>query len=344
MSIVCEDTTYDAIFFKYGRQLSVTRPRLQSITFDRVLDDVSFATIVYVIGSNDCCDDLNLIDHFNTRVDIVFGGGREILWRGYVLSVEYSRSIVTIRVADNWYWAKTRLVRGYKTFTGDVGEFLETVYNESVGGVDAPDYTILRYASTQTGTFEIEDKPIKVWDAFNQYLQQGLDITSYADKLVIGINPFDPISLTSEDIIGDYTIVKDGETFANRVIMDVDGSIQGVYPVALAGGFGYPLVETIITDSSIKDQATADLAAKNRYDFSARGVRRINTNGGLSFARNSSINPRRLMAGQLVNFLVDDLCFSVQETFRINKIGFTISSGRERIDFDMQPIGSIDTV
>jgi len=334
---------YDVTLVKSGIALEAGRSKIESIEWDRQVDQISRASVSYIVANQDCCGQLGLVDHMNTDL-VITAGDDGVVWRGPVMRATYGRGRVIVEAADVLAWLERRFVRDdIQTTSEDVSDTFVRIWNSAVASIDPPKHEIIVRPSGV-----IESRRIKASNytiamkAVREMLDTGLDITTVGSRILVGMIAQNPISLSSKDVLGDVRVVKDGDMFANRVITDASGGSIGIYPPGPASSQGgYPLVELSNYDPGITDVASANNASKSRYDFSAAGIRRIHADGGLILRPNPNLNPRNLIAGMPINFKAEDTCYTLEETFRLGRISFSISAGREIVTIDLQPLGSV---
>lgn len=342
MSSPCILGDYNVHLIKNGLPLSAGRSTLSRIQYSRVLDAASTADVSFATPGPDCCGQLGAIDHWNT--DLVIAEGEDELWRGPVRRVRYRRGAVFIEAVDVLGWLAKRVIASDLSYTlTDVTDIFVGIYEASVGYVDRPVFEIISYASGVAETRSVKASEYKMaLSEVNEMLDAGLDVTTFGRYIIAGLPPFVPIKMSDNDVQGEIEVVKDGDEFGNGVITDADAQIVSLYPPApQAGTNGYPLVQTRLYDPGLNDQLSADNAAKARYDFSANGIRRVRSNGGLILLPTSNIDHRRVLAGQLVNFAATQTCYSAEETLRLGKITNLIENGTETTTIDLQPLGGV---
>lgn len=347
----CDVGNYDIKLIKNGRNLKLGGARIQRIEYGRILDEVSNATVNLITAGSDgddCCGQLGMVDHWNTDLLITYkdpGATEEVVkWRGPVITVDDGDGDMVIQASDVLMWSTRRTVDVDVTYTDqDVSDIAQALWLQFVASIDPPVYEIVKYESgVRESRMVPADGRRKVWNVIEEMLDTGLDITTVGSKILIGVAPFDVLKLTDEQVAGEVRIVKDGKEFANYVTVNASKDIVGVYPPGLKeGSFGYPLVEEVISDSGLQDAQTAQNAAKARYDFSARGVRRVRAAGGLQLLPNSNIIGRDLVAGQLITFSASKSCYSATETLRLGSVTISVEGGVETAIINLQPVGGV---
>lgn len=340
---------YGIALVKNGIKLGTAGAKLTRIEASRVLDGIGYAKVDLVTAGSQCCGQLGAVDHWNTDLIITAvnpdNGRDDVLWRGPVKKPTYRRGSVTIEANDVLTWLQVRLIEQDFTFPSqDISDTAIALieYAMQKGGPEStPVFSIIRYDSDTQEARVVEASSNRMtWNVLTEMLEAGLDVTVFGSRIIVGKLPSTPLALKDTDVLGSTETSKDGDSFLNRSLAGATSSIMGIYPPgAPAGSNGYPLVEAINTDSQLPDQASADTAAKARYDFAAEGVRRVNASGGLQLLPSSGINPRTLLPGQLINFTASETCYAVTETLRVGKVQLVVEKGSETATIDLQPFG-----
>lgn len=173
-------------------------------------------------------------------------------------------------------------------------------------------------------------------------LNTGLDVTTFGSQILVGTPAFTTLDLFDTDIVGEASVLKDGSQYAGRVIANASRDIVGIYPPGPPAGInGYPLVETLLSDSQLADQLSAETAAQARWKFSENGVRRVDAQGGLVLSPTSNIDIKRVLAGQLFNFKATETCYNATETMRLGTLDVEVTQGRSKATIGLQPVGAL---
>lgn len=348
----CSLDEYGVAFIKNGRRLATAKAKPTEVNWSRVLDDVSDASVTLKTAGEGCCGELSKVDHWNTEM-LVFvrnkqNDEQQIVWRGPCMIPEYDRDQVVVTALDHLVWLQNRIIELDQTFTNeDVSDIFIAIatYAYTKDPTYTPPYEFMRYATGQTQDRQVSADQLRMtWSVAQELLSQGLDVTTYGKRILVGRPDFKPVRLRDTDVIGKPNVQKDGKSFTNRVVGNASRDIVGIYPPGPPGGqFGYPLIESVLSDTQIIDQPSADAAVKERYTFAAKGVRRVDSDGPLILRPTSSINPRTLLAGQLFNYSADETCYSATETLRLGKLSVKVTAGREVAQIDLQPVGGTAT-
>lgn len=347
----CTLEDYGVAFVKGGRILKTKGARIEQIQWSRVLDGVSTASVDLVTAGANCCGNLAAVDHWNTDL-VIFAtnpetGRKEVIWRGPCMKPEYGRGVTRFPATDVLRWTQVRLSANDLTFTDqDVSDIFVGLWNDAIVNVDPNypiDHELVVYPSGVRESRVVDGDALRMfWNIVSEMLNSGLDVTTFGSKVIVGLPPFSPIDLKDTDVEGDVRVVKDGDAFGNRFVGNAARDIIGVWPEGpREGREGYPLVEGTVVDSQLPDAASAQAAAKARYDFAEGGVRRVQVPGGLILKPTAKINVKRLLAGQLFNFSATETCYTATETLRLGRLEVTVTKGRERAMIDLQPAGAL---
>lgn len=346
----CYDGDIGIALIKNGRELKFAGASISRVEYSRELDAISSATVNLITPGADCCGLLGVADHYNTEL-IIFQTNPitardEVVWRGPCFTVDYGRGVVDIVAKDVLHWLEVRRIEvDYNFVRADVSDiFVElATYALEKDPTHQPTYS---FVTSKSGV--LEDRLVEAasgrmaWAVSGEMLQSGLDVTTFGSRIIVGLPAFTPLTLKDTDVLGEVRVTKDGADFANHVFANASRDIVGTYPPGpAAGSNGYPLVETTISDSQLQDVASAQAAARARYDFSAGGVRRVNASGGLVLLPSSGIDPRTLVAGQLFNFQATESCYGAEETLRLGRLTVVSEEGVRTSTIELQPTGTL---
>lgn len=346
----CTLEDYGVAFEKNGRLLKTKRMQVEQIRWSRVMDGVSTATVDLITNGPDCCGHSAAIDHWNTDM-VIFAtnpesGQHEVIWRGPCMEPEYGKGFVSVPAIDVLGWLQVRGSFNDLAFTDkDVSDIFVGLWNDAIVNTDPGNpihHELIVYSSGVIESRKVEGAALRMaWNIVSEMLEAGLDVTTFGSQVLVGLLPFTPIDLKDTDVEGDVRVVKAGKDYLNRAVGNAARDIVGIWPAdgERIGRDGYPLVEGVVVDSQLPNSASAQAAAKARYDFSEGGVRRVKVPGGLVLKPTAKVNVKRLLAGQLFNFSATQTCYTATETMRLGKLEVTVTKGREQATIDLQPAG-----
>lgn len=334
------DPSYTIRFFdRSGRSFSAPS-NIETLEWGRRLDDISVASMEFVIAGDDCCSELGVLEPMAHGVEIRRDGKQ--VWYGWLLSVEYGRFKVNVEAFDALGWLKRRLVHADKTWTNiDVATMFDDLWHDAMD----IDPVLIEVIVLLTGTLESRDVRVSenriTWNIVREMLDTGLDVTVFGQKILAGLIPTTkPIEIKLSDVSGDVSVTKFGPGYANHVIVDSSDDVQAAYPPGPpAANQFYPLVEQVIKDSQLQDVQSALNAAKARYEYSRRVPRIVQTNDSLVLNPNLDIGVNDLIPGVKVVVDTEGLCYSTKQEFRLGRVDVTMSGGSEQISISLQPVG-----
>lgn len=348
----CMMGEYGIALVKNGVKLGTAGAKIKRIEYERVLDGVSKASIELITAGPDCCGQLRAADHWNTDLVITavnpVNNRDDVLWRGPCKKPVFGRGYVTVEATDVLSWLQVRMLEiDLNLPSQDVSDIFITLANYALtkDPNHEPVYSIIRHDSGVSEARVIEAAALRMtWNVVNEMLEAGLDVTTFGSRIIVGVPDFVPINLKDTDVLGKVEVVKDGDEYLSRAIGNASRDIVGIYPPGPpSGANGYPLVEGVVVDSQLPDIASATAAAKARYDFAAAGVRRVKASGGLTLLPSSGVDPRTLLAGQLINFAATETCYSASEVLRLGRLGVVVEKGKETATIDLQPVGGVQS-
>lgn len=341
----CEPS-YSIKFFNRGGGVMDGPSNITDLNWQRRLDDDSKSSLTYLISSDDCCSELGKLEPIANEVGIYRNG--TMVWYGWILNIEYSRSEVNIDAFDALGWLKRRLVHSNMDF---INEELSTIFLALWNDAMAPSPIRAQVLTSPTGVRESRSVKTNTnratWSSVKEMLDTGLDVTTFGQTVLAGIvHTTKPIEINLPDVEGDVTVSKLGSEYANRITVDASESIRYTYPPTLDPSANdlYPLVEDVIYDPQIQDIQSAENAAKSRYEYSRRVPRVITTRDSLVLQPNLDIDVNDLIPGVRVIVDTTGLCYATKQEFRLGQVDVNMSSGREKVSISLQPTGPRDSL
>ena len=346
----CKLGEYGVALLKNGVKISTGKAKLSRIEYGRKLDQISSAKIDLITAGENCCGQLRrLTGKWNCELVITAANELnqdEVVWRGPILRPTFRKGSVTIEARDILKWLERRLIEQDFNFVDtDVSDIFIALATYAYGkdAVNPVKHEFMRFDSST-----IEDRVVEAasqrmtWNVVSEMLSAGLDVTAYGSRIIVGSPDFAPFNLTDKQVLGDVEVYEDGDDYADRVIANASRDIIGIYPPGPpAPVAGLPLVEAQVVDSQISDQQSAQNAAKARYDAFAVSATRVRASGGLQLLPSSKINPRTLIAGQLINFAATETCRTARETLRVGSVTVVVEKGSETATIELQPLGEV---
>lgn len=337
---------YEIKYFDRDGHLIRSPPKVAELRWGRKLDDVSRASIDYIISGENCCDQLGALEPHAHRLGVFRHG--IMVWHGWIDDVFYGVDGVEIEAYDALQWGKQRKARTDFSFVNeDQTDIFVDVWND---GMD-PDPIAAELLTFPSGVTETRDvrlagMPRYVYDVVKEMMDSGLDVTVIGQKIIVGVIPTTkPIQLRLKDVQGDVKVVKKGSLYAGQITVDANEQLQAIYPPGPPGpGTLYPLVEEISRRGALETQEAADNVAKSRYEFSRRVPRLVLAQDSLVLQPNIDIEVNDLIPGVRLSIDTEGLCYATKQEFRLGTVDVTVAGGEEKIAITTQPVGARDSL
>jgi len=334
------DAYYEIIYYIRGSASRAQQATISNVEWGRRLDEISEAKVTHVLSDLSCCDDLDRIEPWADTAEIYRNGA--LVWYGWVLSVEYSRTEVIVELKDALIHSRYRILSEVYEKNQDASLHFRDLWNNAM----APNPPKVNIETSLSGVIEsrkyTERHKRILWFIVKELLDASIDVTALGNTIYVGpLAIAKPFSLTADDFAGDITLRKAGEYYANQVIVDGARSAGATFPTGVVHGEGiYPLVQDAIYDEGLQTNAAAEAAAKSRYAFTAGVVPRIVRAGDALQLRSGVIEIDRLIPSSIVTLDTAGLCYSQKQDFRLGNVNVTYGGGSETISLSLEPIGT----
>src|SRR5438105_481314 len=313
---------------------------VQSLTYDRRLDDISLAEVVINIQGNDqdnCCELLADIEPWCDELHIERNG--EEVWVGPITEVIYSFKTVTVRARDLLFWLQVRVLQSTidTTAAGTGNEDITTtalrIINDAFAGNDPPN--VLSYVqSTLTGTVSARfytafgDTDLNY---FTSLAATGLNFTAINRTIIIGGRqlPLNSIAtLTDQMILSDVTVNKTGLLQGNRIYEHFTGD-AGVPAVSEVPFQCYGRIEQVRTDDlpdSMSAQQTADAYAL--AVGTAPRILEVSSGGDATLSPETPWDFAEMIPGVKVTVFLTRLCVPIEDRYQLTFVQVQQSSDK----------------
>jgi len=335
----CEPN-YEVIYYdRFGRAYDSPK-NISSIDWNRRLDNISTSKIEYVISEDSCCEQLGIIEPIAHQMGIF--RNKTLSWWGWVSNARYGRSSVTIEAFDALGWLKRRIIHNDLTWVStDLTDIFIELWHDAMD----PSPVAAETVAYPSGVLQSREEYISAnritWNAVQEMLDTGLDLTVFGQKILVGIIPSNrPMEIKLSDISGDVDVTKYGNGYANKIYADANDYTVGIYPPGPpVGNSLYPLSEFVIKDGSIQDQVSADDAARSRYEYSRFVPRLVSTRDSIVLNPNFNIHVNDMIPGMKVVMDTTGLCYATKQELRLGELNVHVESGIERLSISLQPLG-----
>lgn len=315
------------------------------ISWDRKLDEFSSAQVDLSTGSCNCSV-LELADPLATELLLV----RDTVpvWVGPIISWELGRESGFVQAQDLSAWLNWRVIHSdivsEETNPANLGVIAREIIEDALLP-DNPNIIWSVQDSMQTGARKVLSKEYRnALQELEEILRTDLDMVVVGRVIYVyqteTPQPTLP-ELNDAHFIGDVRLVRDGSLMATRVIVNGENDLWAVYPAEDAGSVRYGLKEKVFNETSIRDQASLDLAAKTRYDFLKNPVTRVTIPSGSRLSPETPIDINDLVPGFRQKVTLTSLCFPISAMFRLQSVSVDVGPDGEEVKVDYIPVGTV---
>jgi hypothetical protein len=299
---------------------------LLEVSYNRVLNDASTALAVVGVTDPKCCAQLGNIRSWRYLLNIY--RGREFMWSGLIVNIEWSRDEVQVRAVDLIGLLERRVP--HQDFTYD-GTDLATIAKDLVDDGLAPDdpghETTIIGLSGVLGGREYERNVGQTADHLRDLADTGIDFTTVGNNILILPDDFcEVVGLLSDDDLPEgLTVAEDGGSLVTRQI--VAGSEESE-ALGTAGGANdyYGLLEYYEEQSSITTQAAAEAAAQARLAASAVAPVFIDTRN-ITLRPTAAVDVQNLVPGWCLDITSYATCRRISQRLKLTGLQITENGG-----------------
>lgn len=230
-----------------GRTVVEEMKRPQQVTWNRVRDDISDATVT--LAGQSCRDNSELLDKLRTgRMEMRIYRGSENVWEGPLTLLSYGRETAQVTARDVMHYAaRTVMHSNYTNAYPNVGTVVARaayILNHELNRKEAlsPPINVLPYltehhfageARTSAVTQKYQDF---VWNHIDSLAEDsGMDYTVLGRAIHLW-DTSNPIGYTprvsQKDFLGDIAVTEYGLDLATRYVVTNGQGVYGVYPSA----------------------------------------------------------------------------------------------------------------
>lgn len=339
------------------------------LQFNRVLDDVSQARVVFSGGTcPTCMSDVNPWEH-----ELAIFRGNEQVWVGPIHSIDYnvSQNTVDVFAYDLASWFDVRLIphspEGYYAECADLTTIFEDVVHDAMLPDPRINISTFGLPTEIRGSREYDPDQFRVaGDELRELARSGVDFTMVNRYLFVSsvervTNDSIPL-IIDEHWVSPPSIKVDGSTMVTRAVVGGSSSGSagydevGIFP-GPPGGTGtaddamysepaqrFGLVERLYDETSIEDECSddyeqsIDMAARTRWDLQNKPYAYIE---GGQLSESAPLSFDCLVPGRRIQVQITGAIGgrTVQDTYRIQEITVTYN-GREQVNVTLTPVGT----
>lgn len=317
-----------------------------TLSWERVLDDTSQATVSLNLADPACCDLLSQVRPWQHELSI-YRDGSEI-WVGPLVTVAEPPEQNQLTARDITAWWDRRFIHEDHFYTAtDIATIFQEISDDAMAPDPSPGLVLQAAACGVTAALTVLAAQHLIAAASLRDLATiGLDWTAVARTVLAGGTaiPSDPIGLLED------------EHFAAPPQPTLDGLGQAnAWGVRGSGGgqagdtiFGYAsdpdlrardgLLEAVVSISSIEDNDAALSAAQSRVALRKEVV----LVDGCVLSPSAPVTIGQLIAGTIASLKLAGTCIPVDDDYRIQKISGNAqaSDGSESVTLALQPVGT----
>lgn len=318
-----------------------------TLDWERVVDDTSSANVT-AQGEDamaGCCEALSGVKPWKNELAIYRDG--EPVWEGPIVRVQDDPDSfsVTISARDLSAWFDHRLVHNDHDYANiDSATVFQEIVEDAMAPDNSPGVTVTTSPTGVLTTLRVIALQHRMaGDVLRDLSNASIDWTVLVRRILAGgiVVPTASLgTLTAEDFLKRPAVVLDGTDQTNRRI--VRGAGGGEAGDTIFGDATYTdpdsgLLESVETITTIENTAAAQATADGSVALlvAARAV------GECTLAPTAPVTVEQLVAGALLDVVLDDLCIPVVDTLRIHRVGGRVTHpDGETIALDLQPIGA----
>lgn len=236
----CPASYHAVINWKCGAMVFFPVENMTALQFNRTLNDTSTATITITKDSLDdgCCGNLGRVEPWLHELSIYRDD--ELAWQGPVMIITETRSAITIEAWDISAWLgrivnfSTRRYRQGQADITSIAQYfirynlLDHAYSctQEIDGRETDHACITNYIARYDADVEPAYKPQEQTKYLINMLEEmakfGLYWTTIGRRLVLKGKPTNrdqPVAtLNTDDLMGNISVVRDGQSFATRAV------------------------------------------------------------------------------------------------------------------------------
>ncbi|GAA2945943.1 MULTISPECIES: hypothetical protein [Streptomyces] len=310
---------------------------LLSVEWARVLDDVSEAQVV-IQPDGDCCAAMSRVRAWRHKLAIYRDG--QACWEGPIVAPEWhADGTVQISAVDILGWMDRRTPHTDMRFVArELAEIAAWLVDDGFAP-DDPGHTVEIIAPTRIrGDREYQVDTGQTGDHLRDLASTGIDYTAVGSRILI--LPEDHCarvgSLTDQDMPDGLVVVEDGLALTTRWVVHgaegVRGEAGGVHPY-------YGLLEQVVEETSILDNASAAAAARSKLRASSPAPVFLDSQA-TTLSPDAAVDVRSLVPGWCVDVTTTATCRTISQSLKIVGVKVTEDDAGERVSVQLTPAGA----
>jgi hypothetical protein len=330
MSLGCATHSY-TVTDRDGGQVA-SSGTLTAVSWNRVLNDVSSATVVVGVSGPSCCAELGSVRSWRHRLNVyrLTAFGSSLVWSGPVVNVDWKNDEVVISAVDLIGLLDRRVPHQDFDFEAtDLTGIARALIDDGFAP-DDPGHTVTVVGPCGvTGGRAYRRDVGQTADHLRDLADTGLDFTAVGTDIVILPDAFcDVVGLLSDDDLPDgLSVAEDGASLVTRAIV---AGPEADDPVGTAGGANdyYGLLERYIEQRNITDQTSADQAAAGALTASLAVPVFIDTQD-ITLSPQADVEIERLVPGWCLDVTSAATCRTITQRLKITGVQVSEDGGTE---------------
>lgn len=303
---------------------------LTSVSYNRILNDVSTASVSIGVSGPDCCAEMGNLRSWRQTLNLyrVTEDGSALMWSGPIAKIDWKFDRVDIVAVDLIGLLDRRVPHQDFAFTNtDITEIARQLVEDGFAPDDPGHTTTVIGASGVLGGRTYSINIGQTADHLRDLADTGLDFTAIGNNVIILPDDFCDVvgRLSDDDLPEGLTVSEDGASLATRVV--VAGPDDGD-PVGTAGGTNsyYGLLERYIELDNIPTQAAADAAAAARL-ASLLAVPVFIETQNVTLSPQANIDVSKLVPGWCLDITSQATCREISQRLKITGMSVTEDGG-----------------
>lgn len=306
---------------------------LTAVTWNRVLNDVSSASVIIGVSGPDCCAELGALRSWRHQLNLYRvneTGASSLVWTGPVVNVDWTQDQVLISAVDVLGWLDRRVPHQDFAFDNtDLVDIAAALIDDGFLPDDPGHTTTIVGQSNVLGGRTYVTNVGQTLDHVRDLADTGIDFTAVGTNAIILPDDFCDVvgRLSDADLPSGLSVSEDGASLATRTI--VAGTEDGD-PVGTAGGTNdyYGLLERYFEQRNIPDQLAADQAAAGALGPLLAVPVFIDTQD-ITLAPTADIDVTLIVPGWCLDVTSDSTCRTITQRLKITGLQVSEDGGTE---------------